>query len=290
MPWSWAITPLDTSTHKCPSFRTKFGAFASENFASAFLTMIISHSGLINYISCGLLGKDGAKTWRYMWISSVGLHIGANALNAWISVSAKGYDRAALPAVGDLTLFYMLRSRMTLFALYSTFGMMYGSDTFDPVYYITAIKQACIAEVPLQMMALYYCGRIVHFAASEGYFTPGRAVPQKKDFMTMSVGALAFLICTGLLLTMSIALLWRHFKKGWSWGKPDRRRFMHDCTDSTLVKSGLLWSFSGLLCLWLVFGGFLGLAGDRYCPPKLTLQTAVWVLASVIGAATSTSW
>ncbi|KAL4861978.1 hypothetical protein BDV12DRAFT_190731 [Aspergillus spectabilis] len=41
-----------------------------------------------------------------------------------------------------------------------------------------------------------------------------------------------------------------------------------------------------LLCIaqWLFWGGFIGLSSEGFCPPKLAVLTAVWVIFSVLGA------
>jgi hypothetical protein len=112
LPWPWAVTPLDSSAHTCPSTRSILLTYFGVNCLTALLGISLSHRMVVRKISFGLLGKDQSTSWKWMWIVQLGLHFGADLIVAYITTHTDGYDQEARPATWDLALFYASRPRM----------------------------------------------------------------------------------------------------------------------------------------------------------------------------------
>ncbi|ERF69030.1 hypothetical protein EPUS_08380 [Endocarpon pusillum Z07020] len=169
LPWSWTITSTDPSLQPCPSASSILATFAAVNAVASALAIIFGHQSVISRISCKMCGGDsGSKAWRYMWIVPLGLQLAANAVIALLIKRTAGF-RADF-AIWELVLFFAARPRLSwitlgLFAVKSR----KKSGTRDFPWWPSFMSQF-VAELILQLIALYIMGRTAHFAASRGFY------------------------------------------------------------------------------------------------------------------------
>lgn len=287
IPWPWAITPIDPETRICPSTSHILGVFAVVNVVASVVAIFAGHRRVVNFLTCGLLGNKGSQSWKYMWILQAGLMLGANALNAWLTVNAEGYDKSQMPAVWDLMLFYSSRPRLNWVFLTILLLMLdHRGEGWE-----NATRQTLISEAVLQLIGLYYKGRTVHFAASHGYFLVGHlnGNPHQSDFLMMSVPALLYLIY-GFVIFFIPFLIPKTEKqyKTISDDNSDLEPLTHHSSYRASSSAGGLDTFiyNSLFCWmlnWLFISGYTRLAGELYCPPKFMLQGGIWTIASAIG-------
>jgi hypothetical protein len=214
IPWSWAITPLNTTSTACPGPGEILGIFAGENLLVSIISLIAGHRAVVYFFTCGNFGKHGSNSWMYMWLLQVGIMLGANAINAHITVSAAGYDTSRMPAVWDLMLFYCTRPRLSWIVTgvisYTRYSLQrvgkvkidHGDGPWD-----NAVKTSSISELVMQLIGLYYKGRTVNFAVTNGYFHLHAldGVPFKSEFHLMAIATLFYLITAPFILTGSFA-------------------------------------------------------------------------------------
>ena len=112
IPWSWEVTPLNTTSHACPSSSSILGTYAAVNILTAALGLIFSHRFMTKKITFGMFGRAGSTSWKWMWLLQLGLHFGADLIVALLITRTSGYDHANAPRVWDLALFFTTRPRM----------------------------------------------------------------------------------------------------------------------------------------------------------------------------------
>jgi hypothetical protein len=98
------------STTTCPSPAAILGIFAAVNGVVSVLSVICGHQRVINIVTFKLCGHEDSKSWRYMWIVSVGLQLAANAAVAALIRNAAGIDTFK---IWDFMLFYVARPRLS---------------------------------------------------------------------------------------------------------------------------------------------------------------------------------
>jgi hypothetical protein len=197
IPWAWAITPLNSTEFQCPGTANILGVFALVNIVMSVLAMVAGNRIVMKKLSCRTCGEKNSSTWTFLWPIQAGLILGGNALCAWINVSAHGFDKARMPRVWDLMLFYCARPRISWFVLLLTKNFAREWDH--------AAQQSNLAEMVMQILGSYYMGRTAHFAASHGLYLTHHldGYQHGTDFHLMAGGALLYLV----LLYLSIASL-----------------------------------------------------------------------------------
>lgn len=128
IPWTWRITPLNAEEHICPNTSTILWAFAAVNGITSLLSLLVGHRLVVEWLTCRLFGKDGSRSWKYLWPFSVVLHLGANAFVALLTVHAFGYRQDVRPKVWDLMLFFVTRPRIgwIVISFFGSWGMGKG--------------------------------------------------------------------------------------------------------------------------------------------------------------------
>jgi len=103
IPWSWVLTPLDPSQTSCPSPNSILGTYAAVNGIMALLTLLCSNVKIVRKFTCNAFGDTGDPpvSWTYMWIVSVALQLGANAIIARLIMGAAA-DYKATFNVADM--------------------------------------------------------------------------------------------------------------------------------------------------------------------------------------------
>ena len=270
IPWTWYVRPANPE-YPCPSVHWTLGTFAIVNGLVSAFSLLVGHRKVMNFLTCGCLGKEDGGSWGLMWIASVGLQLCANAIIAAIYRSEAGYG--ANFAIGDLVLFYTTRPRLAwiVLALCMQFGA--GSSKHGKGYWEDAAKQLAIAEVVLSLIASYYAGITAHFATVNGYYVVGRLQgPYATAAHMLYAGALFYLITLcGTILTTFLMVAAMH----------DREKDWINTAMIIILLGGI--GVTSWLASWLFWAGYVLLAGDLYCPPNLVAQGAIWTIFSTLG-------
>jgi hypothetical protein len=258
LPWDWTIKSLDPSFAPCPPSSTILGTYAVVNVVTAVVSILLGHRKVTKFLTCHACGKEGSRAYYFTWIFPCGLQLAANALNAWIMKNSPHY--AGTFSVSEIMLFYTARPRLSfIFLCYLV--RWTSDDDDDPAKdvsspYISAFMSSFIAELVLQIIALYIMGRTVHFAASQGYYVVTSSAYQTipHGAHLMYGGALFYLIGGGVLLLGCFDLLKSH----------------SGSLDWVLASLPYTW-----LASWLFWAGFVKLAGPLYvsCAPTGTKIT-----------------
>ncbi|KAF2496705.1 hypothetical protein BU16DRAFT_339753 [Lophium mytilinum] len=144
----------------------------------------------------------------------------------------------------------------------------------DDYYWRNAALSQYFAELALQAITLYYMSKTVVFAYKRGYYDPGSLPgPMGHSARIMYAGAL-FWLCAQLFVYLSApTFVFILVKEG---GGTMMVSKLMQMLGSVLVVTSWLAS-------WLFWAGFVRLAGDLYCPPKLVEQGAIWSAFSSLG-------
>jgi hypothetical protein len=193
IPWPWAITPLDEYKDICPSSAEILEVFVIVNIAASLLALAAGHRYVVKFITCGFAGGKNSTSWRYMWAVQVGIMLGANAINAAITVNDTRYDSARMPAIGDLVLFYASRPRFSWVLLLSGIIMF---DKKGQDWWGASRRSTMISEGVLQIIGLYYKGRTAKFAIESGLMVSRKTDgnPHQTGFLLMAISSQIYLI------------------------------------------------------------------------------------------------
>jgi hypothetical protein len=249
IPWSWTITPLDSTEHVCPSPSHILGVFGMVNGISSVVSLISGNRIVVKRLSWRILGKADSNTWMITWILQAGLMLGANAFNAWLTVNARGYDSESRPKIWDLMLFYCARPRLSWIAL--LIAETIGEHTKGHQWWGSAALQSLITEIVMVLLGSYYMGRLLHDAAMNGYLLPHHldGFQYKSDYYLMASGSILYLILAWFSLLVLGPLLCISISEGLAFNQGTVMVFV-------LVVALLPWMAS-----WLFFSGFVIVAG-----------------------------
>ena len=133
IPWPWAIAPIDTAA-PCPGWNDILVTFAIVDVVTALLSVLVGHRRVLRVLTCRLFGRDGSRSWRFLWPVQLGLQLGGNAFVAARIVQAPGLLPQLLPAAWDLMLFYVARPRLgwLLLPFLAHVGRAADAEDYDP--------------------------------------------------------------------------------------------------------------------------------------------------------------
>lgn len=297
LPWSWTITSADENIHTCPSVTGILSTFAIVNAAVCFASILFGHRSIVKFTTCGCMGKTASRSWWYMWPAPIMLNLAANALIAIIIKRSPGYH--ANFKIWELMLFLLARPRLSWIILgffagrarkevsvpvkrhklakqngmYHQIGVV-EEVIFDPKYntsitslvrkqydlpWMNAFLSQFIAEVLMQLAALYVMGRTVRFAIINGFYDVHKSdlynsLPPGAHMMY--AGALYYLIGGSIALfiaTICIAFQVHISKRDHANGT--RAGIIRYLCVFMLLATTFLGS-------WLFWAGFVQLAGD----------------------------
>jgi hypothetical protein len=198
---------------------------------------------------------------------SFALHFGADVVVAALTTRAPGYDRASMPSIGDLALFYVTRSRLAWIPL-TLIGFHKSWNSLA--------KQTMIIEAISQIMGCYYLGRTADFATQHGYY---QHLHYSHRAQLMYFGALFTLIFS---LGAVVALIFTVVALERAAHKPGRS--MRTCVAVALSAGfAAVFGITAFIGRWIFLIGFVTLMEDSYCPPSLINQVAIWVSMNVAG-------
>ncbi|OCL14639.1 carbohydrate-binding module family 18 protein [Glonium stellatum] len=147
----------------------------------------------------------------------------------------------------------------------------------DDYYWRNAALSQYFAELALQAITLYYMGRTVVFASSHGYYSPGTLPgPIGHNANIMYAGALFWLCAQAFVYLTAPSFVFVLLKEGGG---------VQMVTKLMQMLGGFL-VITSWLASWLFWAGFVRLAGDSYCPPKLFEQGTIWTVFSSLGVLT----
>jgi hypothetical protein len=260
--WKWQISPKDPSTTTCPSASAILGTFAVVNVVTSLLGVLTGHRLVLKKISFGFFGKKDSTSWKYMWMVTLALQLGANSLIAAIIKNTPGYNSTF--QVGELVLFFTARPRLSWIALASLWMVRRQRKTSDEIDlpWASAACTQLIAEFVLLLMGLVVMGRTAHFAASNGYLKLGPIYSSLPHWAhVMYSGALYYVVAGIGFGIMQMITLSTWFKY-----RDTRREKKKDGFLSRFSILGPIFLFASLLSFWmaswLFWAGFVYLAGD----------------------------
>lgn len=202
---------------------------------------------------CG--GDSGSKAWRYMWIVPLGLQLAANAVIALLIKRTAGF-RADF-AVWELVLFFAARPRLSWIAL-GLFAIKSRkkSEKRDFPWWPSFMSQF-VAELILQLIALYIMGRTAHFAANRGFYLVHtdlyRSLPSGARMMYS--GALYYLIVGTFAWFSAFGLISKARSPTLDYWKTGSK------VGTGSVITALIFSLTSVwLASWIFWAGFLRLA------------------------------
>lgn len=245
-PWSWSVSSTVSDGPTCPSSQSILGLYAAINAVCTVLSILAGNSFIVNKSTCGLLGNEKGRPWTYMWILPFGLQLGANASIAALTKLTPGYgDRFT---IWELMLFYTLRPRLAWIFL----GFISDVKTKHGRPWRTSFISNMIAELLLQLIALYTAGSVVKHAAARGYYLVHtdlyKALPEAAHLFYG--GSLYYLVsgCIYIVSCISLVITEAHEDDG----------------DKALtIGSVIVLLVTTWLGSWLFWAGFVQLAGDR---------------------------
>lgn len=254
LPWDWTVTSLDLTVHQCPSVSSVLGTFAVVNAMVSVLAPIFGHRVVVNRITCGKMAREGSESWFYMWMPTVGLQLGANALVARIIKHTTGYHTDV--AIWELMLFYSSRPRLAWITL-CLFAPWRRRKT-NEFPWEQAFLSLFIAEFILQAISMYIMGRTAHFAANQGYYLIQtdlyKSLPSGAQMMYGS--ALYIIICGSLSFLTTVWFIIGTIEKHKE--SPKEKQ-----STSIIFAVGLFCLLTNWLGSWLFWAGFLHLAGNQ---------------------------
>ncbi|OCK74607.1 hypothetical protein K432DRAFT_254749, partial [Lepidopterella palustris CBS 459.81] len=271
-PWPWRVEyhpNITEGSHninsRCPSISAKLGAFAIINSMALLAVILIGQRVVINWLTRGWCGKPGSRLWPLSALLSVVFSLGANFVNATLIQHTPGFSHIS---VGGLALLWCARPRLAWVAA----GLVnFQQDTAN---FFSLGASVVTAEIILQIIAAVYIGMTANFASTHHYYLKHHLdqVPNGRDALLMYVGALLWLIfALGVLFQCIWAI--EAIRKVARYFILNLSRWMY----------GLFKLMLPFLAQWLFWAGFVRLAGDLYCPPKLKTITSVWTVGSVLG-------
>ena len=259
------------------------------------MNVVVSLAGVVTgnrlvlrFVTCGYLGsKEYSRGWQLLWLIPFSLQLGANGVIALLMARVPGY--VATFSIGQLVVFYTARPRLGwvvigALSLWSRpappsvdrpgrgpgrWRTGYDREPSNlPSYWHNAAMSQMVAEIALQLMALYVMGTTVRFAATRGYYAVGSeaysSVPPPARLMY--AGAMWYLV-TGAsqlfsILPIQLGMLMKR-RSGGSGGEPSENQRIY-------VAFMLIFSFLFTwVSAWLFWAGFLGLAETSYVPPLI---------------------
>jgi hypothetical protein len=250
IPWHWSVKPHSTTTFHCPVPRSTLTTFAVVNIVTSVFAVIFGNRKVASALTAGLFGKKGSTSWQFLWFIPLGLQLGANAIVALVIQRTSGFGSTF--TVGDLVLFYTTRPRVSWLILgFLSVGSIADDDDDDSSQWGTAFKQAVIAEIILQFIALYYAGQTVHFATTHGYYKlhANYSFQHGGAARMMYGGALLYLITIINNIYLLIGLVMFFARIG------GRLR-------ASLVGFAILSCATSWVGSWLFWAGYVRLAGD----------------------------
>ena len=296
------------------------GTFAAVNGVVSALAVLFGHRLVVKKITCGHLGKKNSRSWTFMWILPVALQLAANAFIAFLIKKTAGYK--ADFKISEIMLFLVARPRLSwiilgIFAFRSRTTKLasshrrgekspYGSSTrlhgsyadipLDDVDsegslgsrggksshrdfpWWSAFMSQFIGEFILQIITLYIMGRTAHFATIHGYYKIYHKsywqIPAAARMMYS--GALYYLVAGSLFLIAALAFILDTI-----FGH--RVKELGKASTGGVVATLVFLLISTWMGSWIFWAGFVKLAGDLYCPPKLIHQGIIWSFFSAVG-------
>jgi hypothetical protein len=186
-----------------------------------------------------------------MWIVSLGLQLGANAVIAWLMQDASGYLTTF--TIPQLVLFYTARPRLSWIVL----GFLASVRMNHDYPWRSAWLSNMISELVQQAIALYVMGVTVHYGVTHRYYVYATFNSLPESGRLLYGGAIYYLVATSFyLLFTSVLLVGIASKENYEVAeKKDSRRVNTNLIQIILVTT---W-----LASWLFWAGFVQTSGER---------------------------
>lgn len=267
------------TNYACPTRAHVLGTFAVVNVISSIVSVLLSHSGTVKIVTFGKFGNSESEAWKYLWILPFGLQLAANAIIGALIWRTPNYIVNA--GIFYIMLFYTVRPRFTfvLLGLLSYHdSKQYDQSAFSHPW-LSASLANLIAEFPLFVIASYFMGVTVKFAAEMGvYDGSGTGLNlMSEGARLMYAGALYFIIggslswlfalWTILSLTKKYPRTTQSYTQNQIYGRQFTQGNMNHSRFSSLNRelANCVWILSSAVALsvyaasWLFWVGFVDL-------------------------------
>jgi len=158
-PWSWRLetdnaTLTNDASHgsnptSCPSVRSKLLSFAIINGIVLVCSVFLGRRDVVYYIFQGKFGKKGSRSWPLTGLVSIALNLGANLINARLTLAVGGFHKVPL---GGLFLLWSSRPRLAW-----TAAILMSVNKGESIYFASGVS-AMLAEIVLQAVGAVYLG------------------------------------------------------------------------------------------------------------------------------------
>jgi hypothetical protein len=277
LPWTWTVKPSDLNTH-CPPASNILGTFAVVNVLVSIVGLIFGNRLVVNIVSCGVFGRPGSIGWAYLWIITLALQFGSNAVAAMIIKHTSGYGSDF--AITQLMLFYITRPRLSWIFL-AAFGgikrqkkeyqrsISRNEESQTEYPWGSSFISQFIAELVLQVINLATIGRVVHFAATHGYYHIDHqysSVPHAAHLMY--AGALYYMVSLVVFLgqfPLIFTFLWMRERRQWERESLASSFFTGEIGKGIVVTVQsvvVILAVSTWLASWLFWSGYVLLEGN----------------------------
>ncbi|ORY02286.1 hypothetical protein BCR34DRAFT_84490 [Clohesyomyces aquaticus] len=154
-------------------------------------------------------------------------------------------------------------------------GYFHGTRDFP---WWSAFMSQFIGEFILQIITLYIMGRTARFASLHNYYTisseaywklPSAARMMYSGALYYLVAGSLFLIAAGLFILYTVV--------------SQRTKIFGKASSAAVFLALSVLLVSTWMGSWIFWAGFVKLAGNLYCPPKLIHQGVIWTFFSTIG-------
>ncbi|KAI1128145.1 hypothetical protein F5Y10DRAFT_181348 [Nemania abortiva] len=292
IPWRWTIKPTGT----CVSNEWKLRSLALINMAT-LIAAFLTQGKLRPQISRIFLWNPHPGSWVSKGALIVALQLLANWVNTFLIQNNPGYGD--IPVV-QVMLFWCSMPRLTWLIILLT-----DARSFEALE-SSVVPSSLFAELIFQLLSSYYMAMTVQYGRKHNFYSGGLQNAERgTPAQLMYIGALAWvsIICLALVGLILAAYFraqksWRSEKtslmrsQGGAYGTfpvADQKNQVSHKIPLALFQILVLGMLLLWIAQWLLWGGFIGVSSEEFCPPKLGILTVVWVsssFASVIVAAT----
>ncbi|KAM7189660.1 hypothetical protein V8F33_009908 [Rhypophila sp. PSN 637] len=288
---------------QCPTRSENLRLFGLTNLIVALLIVFTACRPLIRITTGGILGGPGKWSKYYIWLISMALTIGSNALVSRLIVTTPGYEHLSM-----LNVFALYSSRPRINQVWTGFlrvlrygGRKWGTgnkktelgeeienkkageglipEEDDHVetewIYTDSYVATSVAEFVIQLVSAIFIG------ITWRRFPNQPIREHMEDYYNYMLAAPAMSLVGWLLIP-----IWRKRNRG-GWDRTDISGRTDVSGRTGVFVFVLFLGFSGFFTYgvaWRYWAEFLLLPGSLWCPPKFVEQAAVWSSFSALSA------
>lgn len=153
----------------------------------AIIVPILGRRTVVERLTFGCCGKLHSQGWLLTGPATIALHLGSNAINAYLVSATPGFRHVNR---GQLMFLWTTRPRLTWLIV------VLAPWRADEAIYISVSASMLVAELILQLTSFYFMAKATNYARIQKFFKIGRLshTPHGHDARLMYAGALMWLI------------------------------------------------------------------------------------------------